>query len=66
LIKGAVKWFDSKKGYGFIKKDEEEIFVHFSGIAGEGFKSLRAGEEVEFEITAGPKGPQAINVVKRA
>ena len=69
MIKGAVKWFDSKKGYGFIRTDQDEdqdIFVHFSGIVGEGFKSLRAGEEVEFELTDGPKGPQAVNVVKAA
>lgn len=60
-----MKWFDSKKGYGFIKQAEgEDVFVHFSGIEAEGFKSLRAGEEVEFEISDGPKGPQAIHVVK--
>ncbi len=65
LAKGTVKWFDAKKGYGFIKQSEgDDVFVHFSGIAGEGFKSLRAGEEVEFEISDGPKGPQAIKVVK--
>lgn len=65
LAKGTVKWFDTKKGYGFIKQsDGEDVFVHYSGISGKGFKSLRAGEEVEFEVTSGPKGPQAINVVK--
>lgn len=65
LAKGTVKWFDSKKGYGFIKQVEgDDVFVHFSGIETEGFKSLRAGELVEFEISGGPKGPQAIKVVK--
>jgi CspA family cold shock protein len=65
LAKGSVKWFDTKKGYGFIKQSEgDDIFVHHSGITGEGFKSLRAGEEVEFEVSDGPKGPQAIKVVK--
>jgi len=65
LAKGKVKWFDTKKGYGFIKRaDGEDVFVHYSGIVGEGFKSLRAGEEVEFDISDGPKGPQATNVTK--
>ena len=65
MAKGVVKWFDTKKGYGFIEQpDGEDVFVHFSGIQGEGFKSLRAGEEVEFEVTTGPKGAQATNVVK--
>ncbi len=60
-----MKWFDTKKGYGFIKQpDGDDVFVHFSGIMGEGFKSLRAGEEVEFEIEDGPKGPQATHVTK--
>jgi CspA family cold shock protein len=67
LAKGFVKWFDTKKGYGFIKQPEgEDVFVHYSGIMGDGFKSLRAGEEVEFEVTSGPKGPQATNVLKTA
>jgi len=65
LAKGVVKWFDTKKGYGFIEQPGgDDVFVHYSGIAGEGFKSLRAGEEVEFEVATGPKGPQATNVVK--
>ena len=65
LARGFVKWFDTKKGYGFIKQlDGDDVFIHYTGIACEGFKSLRAGEEVEFEISNGPKGPQAINVVK--
>ncbi len=65
MSKGFVKWFDAKKGYGFIKQPEgEDVFVHYSGIVGDGFKSLHAGEEVEFEINNGPKGPQASRVVK--
>ena len=60
-----MKWFDTKKGYGFIKQsDGDDVFVHFSGIMGEGFKSLRAGEEVQFEIAEGPKGPQATHVTR--
>ncbi len=67
MAKGSVKWFDTKKGYGFIEQPSgEDIFVHYSGIEGDGFKSLRAGEEVEFEIAAGPKGPQATKVIKPA
>ena len=65
LAKGVVKWFDTKKGYGFIEQPGgNDVFVHYSGITGDGFKSLRAGEEVEFEIATGPKGPQATNVIK--
>ena len=65
LAKGSVKWFDTKKGYGFIKQpDGDDVFVHYTGISGDGFKSLRAGEEVEFEIADGPKGPQATHVLK--
>jgi cold shock protein len=65
LEKGFVKWFDTKKGYGFIEQPGgDDIFVHFSGIVGDGFKSLRAGEAVEFEISEGPKGPQATQVTK--
>ncbi len=65
LAKGFVKWFDAKKGYGFIKQPEgEDVFVHYSGIEGDGFKSLHAGEEVEFDVNDGPKGPQASRVIK--
>ena len=60
---GRVKWFDSKKGYGFITAENgKEIFVHFSGIVKEGFMSLNEGQTVEFEIGTGAKGEQAINV----
>ena len=60
---GKVKWFDSKKGYGFITEESgKEIFVHFSGIATDGFKSLNEGQIVEFEIGNGAKGEQAVNV----
>ena len=67
MPKGTVKWFNQKKGYGFIlSEDGKEIFVHFSSIKGEGFKTLREGDEVKFEITKGEKGEQATNVVKLA
>ena len=62
-MKGKVKWFNEKKGYGFIRTDDgKEVFVHFSAIQGEGFKSLQEGDGVECEVTKGPKGPQAANV----
>ena len=60
---GTVKWFSNQKGYGFIEKDDgNDIFVHFSAIQSEGFKTLEQGQEVVFEISEGPKGPQAANV----
>ena len=60
---GKVKWFSNQKGYGFIQKDDgDDIFVHFSAIQSEGFKTLAQGQEVIFEISEGPKGPQAANV----
>ena len=66
MATGTVKWFNDAKGYGFITPDEagSDLFVHFSGIAGSGFKSLAEGAKVEFEPTEGPKGPQATNVVQ--
>lgn len=64
---GFVKWFNDNKGYGFIEQEGgADVFVHFSAIEGEGFKSLTEGQEVEFEMTDGPKGLQATTVKKRA
>jgi len=67
MYAGTVKWFDAQKGYGFITRDDGEgdVFVHFSAIEGNGFKSLDQGDKVEFEIVNGPKGPQAAKVVKK-
>ncbi|HIE30410.1 TPA: cold-shock protein [Candidatus Poribacteria bacterium] len=64
MASGSVKWFNERKGYGFISPDEgEDVFVHYSEIQGNGFRTLYEGQQVEFEITQGPKGPQATNVV---
>ncbi|GGA44665.1 MULTISPECIES: cold shock domain-containing protein [Paenibacillus] len=64
-MKGTVKWFNAEKGYGFIQVEGgEDVFVHFSAIQGDGFKTLDEGQEVEFEITDGNRGPQAANVIK--
>jgi cold shock protein len=63
MAKGRVKWFNEKKGYGFISGDDgTDVFVHYSAIKGDGFKTLREGDEVEFEVSKGPKGPQATDV----
>ncbi len=61
---GTVKWFNETKGYGFIARDTwSDVFVHYSAIKGNGFKTLKEGQRVEFELGQGPKGPQAVNVV---
>ena len=65
MEKGTVKWFNDSKGFGFItKEDGADIFVHYSDIQDNGFKSLSEGQAVSFEVTEGPKGPKAANVVK--
>ena len=62
---GKVKWFNSAKGYGFITGDDgKEVFVHFSAIAADGYKTLDDGQAVSYEVNEGPKGPQAVNVTK--
>ena len=65
-MKGKVKWFNDQKGYGFIAKDDgsSDVFVHFSSVQGDGYKSLAEGDNVEFEVTGSDKGEKAANVVK--
>ena len=63
-VTGTVKWFNDEKGFGFIQQENgPDVFAHFSAIAGEGFKSLKEGQRVEFKVTQGQKGPQAENIV---
>jgi CspA family cold shock protein len=65
LVQGTVKWFNNSKGYGFIGRDDgPDVFVHYSAISGDGYRTLQEGDPVEFEIVQGPKGPQAANVAK--
>jgi CspA family cold shock protein len=65
MVKGKVKWFNDSKGFGFLEQENgDDVFVHFSAITGDGFKSLAEGDEVTFEVTKGPKGLQAANVTK--
>ena len=64
-MKGTVKWFNNQKGYGFISDENgKDVFVHYSGLKMEGFKTLEEGQAVEFDVVSGDKGPQATNVVK--
>jgi len=63
MAKGVVKWFNEKKGYGFLsQEDGDDVFVHYTSIGGDGFKTLKEGDAVEFEVQEGPKGPQAVEV----
>lgn len=64
MAQGTVKWFNAEKGFGFIAQDEggDDVFVHYSAIQTQGYKSLEEGQKVEFDVTQGPKGPQAENV----
>ncbi len=64
-VKGRVKWFNAAKGYGFVEREGDvDVFVHYSSISGDGYKTLDEGSEVEFDVTDGKKGPQAENVVR--
>jgi len=66
MLKGTVKWFNESKGFGFIEQESgKDVFVHYSAIAGAGFKTLNEGDKVQFEIVDGPKGPSAANVTKQ-
>ncbi len=65
MLQGTVKWFNESKGYGFLEQEDgKDVFVHYSAITEEGFKTLNEGQRVQFEITDGPKGPAAANVTK--
>ena len=65
MMTGTVKWFNAEKGFGFIEREDgDDVFVHFSAIQGDGFKSLDEGQKVNFDVTKGPRGPQAENVTK--
>ena len=65
MVRGKVKWFNNQKGYGFIAPESgDDVFVHYSEIQGDGYKSLEEGQEVEFEVEKGPKGDQAVKVTK--
>ena len=68
MATGLIKWFNDSKGYGFIQADgtDQDVFVHYTAIQGEGFKTLAEGQKVEFDLIEGPKGPQAANVIKSA
>ena len=67
MARGTIKWFDEKKGFGFIESEDgggKDVFVHFSNIVGDGFRTLHEGETVEFEVEDGPKGPTAVSVTR--
>ncbi len=66
ILTGKVKWFNAEKGFGFIEREDgDDVFVHFSAIQSDGFKTLEEGEEVDFEIVEGDRGPQAANVIRQ-